>query len=47
MIGMTHLVLANPRPLLHPMWAVGKLGLWDVPDDKILPRLEEVVATDG
>ncbi len=39
-IGMTHLVLANPRPLAYPMWIRGRLGLWDVDDAKILPRLE-------
>ena len=36
--GIVHLVLENPRRLRYPMWAVGKLGLWEISDVKIASR---------
>ena len=42
-VGVCHLVLENPRRLKYPMWIPGHLGLWEIPDEKILPRLEGVV----
>lgn len=32
-IDVYHLVLANPRPLAHPIPWRGRLGLWPVPDE--------------
>jgi hypothetical protein len=31
--GVAHLVLENPRRLLYPVAAVGRLGLWSVSED--------------
>lgn len=33
-----HIMIRNPRRFRYPMWAVGKLGLWSIRDDKIADR---------
>lgn len=38
--GVTHLVLADPRPLTDPFPAGGHLGLWR-PDEQLLERIRE------
>ena len=38
-----HLVLANPVRFRYPIRAVGRLGLWDLPDAKIIGREFEAV----
>lgn len=43
--GAFHWVLANPRPLIAPYPAKGRLGLWDVPDTEL--RLHGYTDTTG
>ena len=43
-VGLHHLVLANPRPLVEPVRARGRLGLWR-PDDELAAAIWEQVAT--
>jgi hypothetical protein len=39
---VVHLVLEDPRPLVHPIPAKGRLGLW-TPDVELLDRIREQV----
>lgn len=42
--GVAHLVLEQPRALLYPIAALGRLGLWDLTDDDEAAVLEQLGA---